>query len=335
MTSNLYSISLILVFLLSQLAVKTQAGDFPTSPLTSSSTAYGPVKRDCDHSRIVCIEGNQTIFAVKGPLTSRQAKHICPSTPMQTEFKRNRLPSNMLNPMLIVNEDKSIIEYSQLQNNIQKTASETLPKFSYLLCGTSDHKPNSGRHINANNPMPFDTFLDKSLAAEQVKNIPTYTKFEAPDRKFAFHEVALGDSLAYITTLIPSSEVNYEIVGTHIAGYHINAKHRDITGRFDQEERLYEFTASLQEENISLSSALNDLMELYGKPVAKGRYSLDHDLDPANNAKQGTYIWKIWEGAYLTISIDTTKNTNIMVKMLDISQAEKAAEYLSKIKKQI
>ena len=69
--------------------------------------------------------------------------------------------------------------------------------------------------------------------------------------------------------------------------------------------------------------------------MVKGSLSLEHNLDPINNLKTGTYIWKISESAYLTITIETTKNTRITVKMVDISQAEKVAEYLSKAKKEI
>jgi hypothetical protein len=336
MTSKFYTNCLLCVYLVFQFVLITHAGEPSISPVTTlNSNSYGPIERDCNHSRIVCIEGNQTIFAVKGPLTDSQVNHLCPSTPRQTSFRRNRLPSNMLHPMIIVNVGSDVISYIQHQSRIQKTSNETLPKFSYVLCGTSGYKPNSGLHINANKPVPFDTFLDNSFVADHVKNPPTYNKFEAPDRKFAFREVALGDSLAYILTLFPLSEVNYESVGNHISGYHFTAHYRDIMGRFDKEERLYEFTASMQEESGSLSTALNEFVGLYGKPVMNGDSTLDYDLDPNNNVKSGTYIWKIPGGGYLTISIETIKNTSIKVKMVDINQAEKAAEYFNKTKKQM
>jgi hypothetical protein len=329
MTSKFYINCLLCVYLVFQFVLKTHAGESSISPLTTlNSNSYGPIERDCNHSRIVCIEGNQTIFAVKGPLTDSQVNQLCPSTPMQTSFRRNSLPSNMLHPMIIVNVGSDVISYTQHQSRMQKTSNETLQKFSYVLCGTSNHKPNSGRHINAENPVPFDTFLVNSFAADHVKNPPTYNKFEALDRKFAFREVA------YMLTLFPSSEVNYDIVGNHISGYHFTANYRDITGRFDKEERLYEFTASMQEEGSPLSTTLNEFVERYGKPVMKGGSTLDHDLDPINNVKSGTYIWKMPGGGYLTISIETTKNTSITVKLVDINQAEKAAEYFNKAKKQ-
>ncbi len=336
MNLKLFINGLLLLCSVFQFVLMAHAGDTHVSAFTPiSSNSYGPIERDCSHKRIVCIEGNQTIFAVKGPLTNNQAKHLCPSTPSQTAFKRNRLPNNMLYPMIIVNVDSHIIEYSQHQNSIQKTSSETLPKFSYILCGTSDHEPNSGRHLNADKPVPFDTFLVNSFAAEQLINPPTYDIFEALDRQFAFRQVALGDSLAYMLALFPSSEINYEIVGNHIAGYQFNANYRDITGRFDKEERLYEFTASIQEDANSLSAILTELVALYGKPAVKGGSTLGYDLDPINNVRSGTYIWKISSSGYLTISIETAENTSITVKMVDISQAEKAAEYLNKAKKQI
>ena len=336
MTSKLYIKSLLFVFLVFQCLLKAHAGELSALPLSSlNASSYGPIERDCNHSRIVCIEENNTIFAVKGPLTASQVNHLCPSTPKQTSLKRNRLPSNMLHPMIIVNVGSDIITYTQHQNRIQKITNETLPKFSYILCGTPDHKPNSGRHAYADKPIPIDIFLDKSLAADQVKNPPKYNKFDALDRKFAFHEIALGDSLASMVTRFPSSEVNYDIAGNHIVGYHFNANFQDIMGKFDKEERLYEFTAYFQEEGTSLSSTLNEFVELYGKPMVKGSLSLEHNLDPINNLKTGTYIWKISESAYLTITIETTKNTRITVKMVDISQAEKVAEYLSKAKKEI
>ena len=319
MTSNLYINSLLCIYFAFYFVLTTNASEPTASLLTSlGSKPYGPIERDCNHSRIVCIEGNQTMFAVKGPLTANQANHLCPSTPRQTSFKRNSLPSNMLHPMIIVNVGSHIIEYTQHQNSIQKTSNEILPKFSYVLCGTSDHKPNSGLHLNADKPIPFDTFLESSFAVDHVKNPPRYDKFEALDRTFAFREVALGDSLAYMLTLFPSSEVNYKIVENHITGYDFNASFRDITGRFDKEERLYEFTASIQEDT-SFSTTLNEFVELYGKPIVKGNSTLSHDLDPKNNVKSGVYIWKTSDSGYLTISIETSKNTNITVKMIDIN----------------
>lgn len=298
-----------------------------------SSNSYGPVERDCNHSRITCIEGNQTIFAVKGPLTLSQANQLCPSTPKQTAFKWNRLPSNIFHPIIIVNAGSDIIAYSQQLHRIQKTSNETLPNFSFILCGTSDHKPNSGLHKNADKSVPFDTFLDNSFSAEQIKNPPTDRNFKASDRTFAFREVALGDSLAYIRELFPSSEVNYKIAGTYITGYHLHSFYSDIVGKFDKDESLYEFTASFKEKDTTLSAILQELLKLYGMPVTKGDSSLDHDLDINNDVKSGTYIWKISVSAYLTVSIETTADISITVKMVDINKAEKATEYFNKVKK--
>lgn len=298
-----------------------------------NSKSYGPVERDCNHSRIVCIEGNQTIFAVKGPLTLSQASQLCPATPKHTSFKRNKLPSNAFHPMIILNVGSDIIAYSQNLHRIQKSSSEKLPNFSYILCGTSDHKPSSGLHSNADNPVAFDIFLDQSFTTEQIKNPPTYKNFKSPDRVFAFREVALGDSLAYMMELFPSSEVNYEIAGTYITGYHFHSLYSDIVGRFDKEEGLYEFTATFKEKGTSLSTILKELIGFYGNPVTKGDSTLNHDLDIENGVKSGTYIWKISSSAYLTISIQTVEDINITVKMVDINKAEKATEYFNKVNK--
>lgn len=334
MTSNLHIKSLLCVYLAFQFVFTTHADEHPAAPSSSlSSNTYGPIQRDCSHSRIVCIEGNESIFAVKGPLTKSQANLICPSTPRQTSFKRNRLPSNMLHPMIIVNVGSDIIEYNQYKNTIQKTSNETLPKFSYVLCGTSEHQANSGLHPNANKPIPLNTFLDSSFTIDRVKNPPSFNSFTAPNRKFAVREIALGDSLAYLETLLPSAEINYEIIGNHITGFYLNTKDQDITGRFDKEERLYEFTISMEKSDTSFSTALNTLVELYDKPVVKGGSSLEYDLDPINKVKSGTYIWKISDSGYLTISIEAKNNTFIKVKMVDLNQADKAAEYLNQVKR--
>lgn len=335
MNSNYYITCFFFVYLVFGFASIAQADESLNSGLSGfTSSTYGPIERDCNHNRIVCIDGKRTIFAVKGPLTKNQAEQLCPSTPKQTTFKRNRLPANMLNPMIIVNTDSDIIEYNQQKNTIQKTANGTLPKFSFILCGTADLKPNSGQHNNADKPIPLDTFLSASFSADHIKNPPTYKEYKAINRKFSINDVALGDSLAYLMSLLPSSEVNYEIVGKHITGYDLNANNGDITGKFDKQERLYELTLSMKKEDTTFSATLTELVERYGKPVVKGGSKLEDDLDPLNKVTSGTYIWKLSASGYLTISINTTKNTHITVKMIDLNQSEKTLEYVNKIKKQ-
>ena len=336
MTSTRYIYTLLFVCITFLPTLKTHADtSLHSSLFSTSSNHYGPIERDCHHPRIACIEGSNTLFAVKGPLTKNQANQLCPSTPRQTAFKRNRLPSHMQHPMIIVNVGSDIIEYSQRQNSIQKTSLDTLPIFSYVLCGTTAHKPNSGLHINADKPIKFDTFLENSFAADQIINPPTNKIFKADNRKFEFGEVALGDGLAYVVSLFPSAEVNYDMAGNHITGYTFSADLHKTAGRFDKEERLYEFTTSIPEHDSSFSETLNSLVEQYGKPMVKGSSSLDHDLDPLNDVKSGTYIWKIAGGGYLTISIKTTLHTQMSVKMIDINQAEKALDYVTNTKKQL
>jgi len=298
---------------------------------SSKHNQYGPVARDCAHDRIICIEGNNHIFAVKGPLTGSQVNNLCPSTPKQTSFKRNRLPPNMLQPMIIVNAGKNILAYKQDQNRVHRSpSSEGLPSFSYILCGTADNKPNSGLHTKANNPISFDTFLSKSFAISGVHNAPSNEAFMADDRKFAYREVALKDSLAYVTSLFPTSEVNYEIFGNYIAGYQFTADYQDISARFDKEERLYEFISSTKKDNIPFITTLNEFVSNYGNSIVKGSATLEHDLDPKNNVSSGTYIWKLRGGSYLTLTIN---NAEIKLKMVNINLAEQTAEYVRKAKR--
>ena len=290
---------------------------------------FGPVAKDCSHERIFCFEGNNKLFAVKGPLTSVQVNNLCPSTPKQAIFKWLQLPSNLLHAVIIAKVGDSVFVYNPNQYRVQKSPiDKPLPKFSYVLCGTGDSSPNDGRHIHADNPVPLDDFLANSPAFDNIKNTPSNKVIKALDRTYAFREVMPGDSLAYLMSLFPSAEVNYEISGNYIVGYDFAAEHGAIRAKFDKQERLYEFTSSSSKANTSFIENLEEFVKRYGEPVVKGGTTLEHDLNPENKVNYASYIWKALSGTYLTLTIDMTKEDNITVKMVDIIQAEKAAKDL-------
>lgn len=290
---------------------------------------FGPVAKDCSHERILCFESNTNVFAVKGPMTSAQVNNLCPSTPNQAIFKWLQLPGNLLHAVIIAKVGDSVFAYNPNQYRVQKSSiDKPLPKFSYVLCGTGDSSPNYGRHVHADNPVPLDDFLANSPAFDKIKNLPSNKVIKVADRTFSFREVMPGDSLAYLMSLFPSAEVNYELSGNHIAGYDFAAEHGGIRGKFDKQERLYEFTYSFRKANISFIEILEEFIKRYGEPVVKGGTTLEHDLNPQNKVNHAGYIWKALSGTYLTLTIDMTREENVTVKMVDIIQAEKAAKDL-------
>lgn len=320
-----------LVFIYLAWSLSVQASDFSdSSSALLKSGGFGPVAKDCGHERILCFESNTNVFAVKGPMTSTQVNNLCPSTPNQAIFKWLQLPSNLLHAVIIAKVGDSVFAYNPDQYRVQKSSiDKPLPKFSYVLCGTGDSSPNYGRHVHADNPVPLDDFLANSPAFDNIKNLPSNKVFKAADRTFAFREVMLGDSLAYLMGLFPSAEVNYEISGNQIAGYDFSAEHGGILAKFDKQERLYEFTSTSRKQDISFTEILKEFVNRYGNPVMKGGATIEHDLDPQNKRNANNYIWKLDNGAYLTLTIDTTKAESVTVKMLDIIQAEKAAKDVS------
>lgn len=319
---------LVCIYLACSLSV--QASDFSSSPSALlKSGGFGPVAKDCDHERILCFESNSNVFAVKGPMTSAQVNNLCPSTPKQSIFRLLQLPGNLLNSVIIVKVGDSVFEYNQVQFRVLKNPfDEPLPKFSYILCGTRDNSPSYGRHARADNPVHLDDFLANSPAFDKIKDLPSNKVFKAADRTFSFREVMLGDSLAYLMSLFPSAEVNYEISGNHIVGYDFAAKQGGILAKFDKQEHLYEFTSTSRKQGISFTETLKGFVNRYGNPVMRGGATIEHDLDPHNKLNANSYIWRVDNGAYLTLTIDTTKAESVTLKMVDIIQAEKAAKDL-------
>jgi len=296
---------------------------------------YGPVARDCNHERIFCFDKQKDLFAVKGPfLSMSQLENLCPATPKVHDAKRAVIYANAPKMtrfgLAIVNVDKEK-DFYQEKTRIQiydvharrfkrtpKTKQNDL-KFDYVLCGTHNLRRPFRLHVNADNPVPFNSFLSKSFSIGNVQNIPTNKTFKSSERKYAFSGVALGDSLAYVKEKYPLNNIKYETVGRYITGY------QTTFGLFDKNEKLYKYNDFIPKNGISLITTLEKFVSRYGEPVSG---SIQHDLNPINKVTSGTYVWHPRKGAKLTITINEVNRPGVGVKMYDASLADKAENHL-------
>ena len=120
---------------------------------------------------------------------------------------------------------------------------------------------------------------------------------------------------------------------------------RNSDERYDYEEKVRQTSKLLEQDNVVIFEGAFmfnnlfirvDILEKRGNQInlIEVKAKSFRKNDPKKDVKSGIYMWKVSDSGYLTISIETNKNTTMTVRMVDINQAEKVAEYLIKAKQQ-